>query len=229
MIKDFVAIDLETTGLSPNFNKITEIGAVKYVDGKEVSRFETLINPNATISPEITAITGISNEMVANSPTIDDIFDDLMEFLGDNILLGHNISFDYSFIAKAALDRGIKYHAKGIDTFKVSRRCISGEIGRSLEELCAYFDIETIHHRALADAVSAAEIYVRMCEIADSDNDVTELIFKPKKDEKITEKQIAFLESLIKRYRINYEKNVNELTKSEASREIDLILSTYGR
>lgn len=228
MILDYVALDLETTGLSPNFDKIIEIGAVKYVNGIEAARYETFVNPGVSISNMITEITGIDDSMVAKSPSIEETIHELLEFLGDSVLLGHNITFDYSFIAKAALDAGIKYHAKGIDTHKVSNRCLPDIEGRSLINLCEYFQIETVHHRAVADAVSAAIIYGKMCEISDSDKDIRELVFKPKKVEKITDKQVAFLKSLIKRHRIEYDKKIEDLTKSEASREIDSILSTYG-
>lgn len=228
MIKNYVALDLETTGLSPNYDRIIEIGAVRYENGEEVSRYETFINPGINISEKITEITGITDEMVKNSPRIGDVIEELLKYVGESILLGHNIIFDYSFIAKAAMDKGIKYTAKGIDTYRVSVRCIPDIDGRSLINLCTYFGIETVHHRACADAVSASEVYKRMCMISDSDTDAREMFFKPKKEEKITQKQINYLKALLARYKIHYDNEIEELTKSEASREIDRILSTYG-
>lgn len=228
MIKNYVALDLETTGLSPNYDKIIEIGAVRYENCEEISRYETFVNPGIKISERITEISGITDEMVKDSPYIEDVIEELLKFVGESILLGHNIIFDYSFIAKAAMDKGIKYTAKGIDTYKVSVRCIPDIDGRSLVNLCTHFGIETVHHRAYADAVSASEVYKRMCIISDSDTDARELYFKPKKEEKITQKQINFLKALLVRYKIDYENKIEQLTKSEASREIDRILSTYG-
>lgn len=228
MISRYVALDLETTGLSPNYDKIIEIGAVRYEDGRETGRYECFVNPGINITKQITEVTGITDEMVKDSPYIEDIIGEFLDFVGDDILLGHNITFDYSFIVKAAIDKGIRYSAKGIDTYKVSLRCLPDVEGRSLKSLCEYFGIDTIYHRAGADAVSASDIYIRMCGIADSDKDVRALFFKPKKDIPATTKQIAFLKSLIGRYRINYDKKIEDLTKSEASREIDKILSTYG-
>lgn len=228
MINNYVALDLETTGFSPYNDKITEIGAVLFENGIEKTRFETFVNPGVAITPQITKVTGITDEMVKDAPDISEVIEDLLDFIGNRILLGHNIRFDFSFIAKASADKNIIYKAQGIDTYKVSQRCLPDISGRSLENICDYFGIETIHHRAAADAVSASEIYHRMCSLSDSDKDVFELYFKSKKPEKITDKQINFLRSLINRYSISYDKNIGDLTKSEASREIDRILSTYG-
>lgn len=80
MIKDFVAIDLETTGLSPYDNKIIELGAVRYRDGKPVDQYNTLINPGVHIPERITEITGIDDDMVSKAPYIDDELDRIMEF-----------------------------------------------------------------------------------------------------------------------------------------------------
>lgn len=228
MINSFVAIDLETTGFSPYYNKIIEIGAVKYINGEKIGVFDMLIDPEEEISEIITGVTGITNEMVKGKPVINEVIDSLLDFLGDSILLGHNIIFDYRFIAKAAKDVGINYNARGIDTYKVSRRCIKDIDSRSLEYLCEYFNIEAIHHRALADADSARQVYCKLCEINDSENDDEQLNFVYKKDSPITEKQINFLKSLIKRYNIDIDKNIEDLTKSQASKMIDNILSTYG-
>lgn len=228
MIQNYIALDLETTGLSPEADKIIEIGAVKFENGIEISRFETFVNPRVPIPERIYNITGINDDMVKDSPFIEDIIGDLLDYLGDSVLLGHNIIFDYKFIAQAARDNGMAYKAYGIDTFKVSIRSLPDIKGRSLADLCEYFSINTVHHRASADAISSAIAYRKMCEICDSDNDIKELIYKIKKQEKITDKQISFLKSLIARYGINYKKKIEDLTKSEASREIDNILSTYG-
>lgn len=227
MIKDFVALDLETTGFSPYFDYITEIGAAKYVDGIMVDRFETLVKPKVNIPPQITQITGITDDMVKDAPSIEEVISPLLDFIGDNILLGQNIVFDYSFIANICHGMGIKYQTKGIDTCRVSQRVLKDITSRSLESLCQYFSIETVHHRALADAVSAAMVYEKMCEIADGD-DVFLMEFKPKKILPATDKQIKFLQMLIKRYKIAFDKKIEDLTKSQASREIDKILSEYG-
>ncbi len=228
MTGTYVAIDLETTGLSPVNDRIIEIGAIKIVNGIETEHYETMVNPGIPISSRITQITGIDDSMVESAPGINEVIGEIVEFTRDYILLGHNISFDYSFLKAAAIKSGMEYERMGIDTHKLARRALPDIHSRSLEYLCRYFEITTIHHRALADAQSAALIYSKLCEISDSDKDVFPLSYKLPKQEPITWKQKAFLESLIKKYHINYDKKTEDLTKSQASREIDNILSVYG-
>ena len=95
MIKDYVAFDLETTGLNVETDYIIEIGALKVKNGKVCERFMEFLKPPTPISAMITNITGITNEMVASSRNTPDIIRDFVDFCGDFVLLGHNIMFDY--------------------------------------------------------------------------------------------------------------------------------------
>ena len=208
MIKDFVAIDLETTGLSPYDNKIIELGAVRYRDGKPVDQYNTLINPGVHIPERITEITGIDDDMVSKAPYIDDELDRIMEFIGNDVILGHNVIFDYTFIAGALAGHSIE--------------------SKNLEHLCEMFDIVTIHHRAYEDAMSAANVYFRLCELSGEETIVEQYHFKKQKAAGITPKQVNYLKSLIERHNIKPDYIIENLTKSQASREIDRILSEYG-
>ena len=228
MTNTYVALDIETTGLNPVNDKITEIGAVKYINGIETDRINFLVNPGIHIPERITQITGIDDNTVKDAPPIEDVITDVMDFVDGYILLGHNICFDYKFLVVAAASVGIKYTARGIDTHKIARKYLPDLSHRSLEALCEYFEIETVHHRALDDAISASVIYGKLCENRDEENFVFSLEYKPVKKEPATAKQIKFLEDLIKRYKIEPEDNIKSLTKSEASRMIDNILSSYG-
>ena len=91
---DFVVIDLETTGLDPIEDKIIEIGAIRFVNGEEKERFETLVNPGKAIPDFITKLTGIKDQDVQSSPKIDKVFDDAIAFIGNSPLVGHQINFD---------------------------------------------------------------------------------------------------------------------------------------
>ena len=98
MLKSYVCFDLETTGLDPLYNEIIEIGALKVRDGKVAERFMEFIHPQEEISPMITNLTGITNEMVANARPADTVISDFLEFCEDDCLSANKYGFDYSFM-----------------------------------------------------------------------------------------------------------------------------------
>src|SRR5258708_10800940 len=100
----FVVLDLETTGGSPTSCEITEVGAVKFRGGELLGTFQTLVNPGVAIPAEITYLTGITEVMVWPAPTIDAVLGPLVSFVGDAVIVGHNVRFDLGFLA-AAMDR----------------------------------------------------------------------------------------------------------------------------
>ena len=99
---DYVVIDLETTGLSPKYEKIIEIGAVRIRNGEVSDTFSTFVNPGKSLPPRITELTGINEAELVNAPYIEEILDEFLDFIGDDVLMGHNLLFDYSFIKKFA-------------------------------------------------------------------------------------------------------------------------------
>lgn len=231
MIKEYVAIDLETTGLSAKEDKIIEIGAIKVVDGKEQEIFETFINPGRSISEYITNVTGINDAMVANAPYIDTQIGDLVDFVGNLPLLGHNLIFDYSFIKRAAVNKNLSFEKAGIDTLKLARKYLPEVKSKKLDYLCEYFHIEDKnHHRAINDARAAYLLYNVLCkEYGAYEDETTQLNYKSKKESPITLKQVAFLSSLVHKHKIQIDYDIEKLSKNEASRKIDRILGTYGR
>ena len=126
---EFCVVDLETTGGSNEYEAITEIGAVKYRAGEEVGRFTTLVNPQRAIPPFIVLLTGITDTMVCNAPTIEDVLDELLEFIGDSVLVAHNARFDIGFI-NAALGRDgrEKLTNRVLDTVGLARRLVGVEV-----------------------------------------------------------------------------------------------------
>lgn len=239
MIDTYVAIDLETTGISPASDRIIEIGAIKVVDGKEVEIFSSFVNPRMGIPERITDLTGIDFEMVKDSPTIDEIFPKLLEFIGDDALLGHNILFDFSFLKTAAVSLGYTFEKDGIDTLKLARKIFPQLESRKLTYLCEYLGIDPGHsHRAYDDARSAKILYEKMCEMSvqsenlDWQEDVDKLMpleFGIKKKSPITPAQERYLNALIKAHNITLDVDIASLTKNDASRIIDNILSTHGK
>ena len=113
----FCVFDIETTGGSPVDCSITEIGAVKYKGGEEVGTFQTLVDPGGPIPPFITILTGITQAMVYGAPKIESVLPAFLEFIGDAVLVGHNIRFDLSFVSAEARRLGYEVPSnKTVDT-----------------------------------------------------------------------------------------------------------------
>lgn len=162
MNNTFVVFDVETTGLVPDKNEITEIGAVKIVNGEITERFQTLCKPHCNISAEITKITGITNEMVENEHAPEEIIEDFLLFCGDSIMVGYNVNFDYQFI---------QFTAKKVDkTFNNEFRDCMGDAksklflpNYKLGTVVAHLGITLNNaHRALFDATATAEAFLRL-------------------------------------------------------------------
>ena len=234
MENNYVAFDLETTGLRPKYDKILEIGAVKVEGGEVTGTYETFIDSGVEIPERITELTGITQEMVQGSPGTKEAVEGFLEFSGDFVLLGHNVLFDYSFMKRTVVNRGGTYERKGLDTLAISRLCLPQLPGKSLDKMAAHYGIpQEQHHRALDDALTAARLYERLLEeFGEKRPDLFEaspLVFKVKKEGPITNSQKVYLRDLLKYHRIESNVKIEMLTKSEASRMIDGIISQYGK
>jgi DNA polymerase-3 subunit epsilon len=160
----FCVLDVETTGLSPQYNNIIEIGIVRVKNLKIVEKYHTLINPGRDIPAYITGFTGISNDDVYNAPFFDDIAEEVTEFIGDNVIAGHNLSFDKSF-----LKREFNYCGKSepknpnLCTLKIARRVFPLLSSKSLGSVAAFLKIKnSSSHRALGDAETTAKILIKL-------------------------------------------------------------------
>lgn len=167
----FVAFDIETTGTNGVANgdgeaKITEIGAVRVVNGEVVEKFDELANPGRDIVPRIARLTHITNEMVADKPPVDEIIRRFHEFVGDSILVGHNIkSSDLRYICKAADKAGIHFEVPFLDTYILSKKYKEqqGWEKLNLSYLSEYYGFEHKEvHRAWSDAEVNAQIYFEL-------------------------------------------------------------------
>ncbi len=149
---DYTVIDLETTGLSPRCDEIVELAAIRVRDGEICDSFQQLVRPNEPISDFISAITHITNEMVADAPRIEDVLSNYLDFIGSDIVVGHNVSFDVNFI----FDNSVSVFGKAfvndyVNTVRISKRLLDLPRYR-LSDLCGYFGISIENaHRALAD------------------------------------------------------------------------------
>lgn len=233
MIRDYVALDLETTGLNPSNDRIIEIGMAKIEDGNITDRYQSFVNPMCHIDDRIHKLTGIDDSMVSDAPVINDIIVDIIEFIGELPILGHNIIFDYSFLKKAAVNNNITFEKEGIDTLKLARRLLLNVEHKRLEDLCECFHINPGNsHRAFDDAISASCLYNELYKIKPDDEGfekTQKLIYSVKKDSPITPAQKSYLTSLVNYYNIKLEEQIDGLTKSRASKIIDGIISEYGK
>lgn len=237
MVNTFIAVDIETTGLNPKSEKVIEIGAVKVVDGILTEEFQTLIQPNRKLNEFITNLTGITDEMLESAPEEEEAFAKFLAFAGEEVLLGHHLIFDYSFLKRMAVNQNVSFERKGIDTLKIAKTFLPELEKRTLDFLCAHYQIVNVHaHRAYEDARVTAQVYQRMAENFYDGTEKAEKVFSPeqllyqaKKESPITQAQVRYLKDLTEYHHLTLEEDIEKMSKNTASRKIDQILSTYGR
>ena len=161
----FVCFDLETTGLSPLSEKITEIGAVKVVNGEVADTFSTFVNPEKPIPSKIVALTGITDDMVRDAPSQSEAVSDFLKFAEGSVLVAHNAPFDTSFIRKACEDMGVEYNFTSIDTVAISRAILPDIKNVKLDTVANYLKLGQFnHHRACDDAEILSRIFLNLCQ-----------------------------------------------------------------
>lgn len=162
---EMVVFDIETTGLSAETCKITEIGAVKIKDGEVLERYNSFVNPERPIPQEIVALTGITDEMVADARKIDEVLPEFFAFVGDRLLIAHNADFDTGFIRVAAKQLGLEFKNPYLDTLGLARAIIPEMKSYKLDRLANHYKLgEFNHHRASDDAEMLANIFFKMLE-----------------------------------------------------------------
>ncbi len=155
----YAVVDIETTGGSPKTEKITEIAIYLYDGEKVVNEFITLVNPEKNIPYYITALTGISNEMVVDAPKFYEIAKQIVEFTEDKILVAHNASFDYKFIKSEFKSLGFEFTRDNLCTLRLSRKLLPGHRSYSLGKLCGDLGINIENrHRAAGDASATVKL-----------------------------------------------------------------------
>lgn len=232
MTDSYISIDLETTGLEPKHDKIIEIGALRVENGEVTGSFSTFVNPGRKLEEHITELTGIRDEELIKAPYIQEILPDLFGFMGDLPLLGHSILFDFSFLKKAAVNQKLSFERSAVDTLKIARKYLTELESRSLDYLCKYYDIPHQAHRALEDAKATHLLYGKLAEQF-RDKEPTEgglfrpspLIYQVKRDTPATKAQKEQLYRLLEQKKINLPMDIEQLTRSEASRLMDKIKS----
>lgn len=162
----FVVFDLETTGLHKNHNKIIEIGAVKIKRGEIIDSFNTFVNPHEKINYKIQQLTSITDEMVENAPSIEEILPEFIKFIGSAVLVAHNADFDAGFISSAANSMGITLDNTVLDTLSLAKVLLPDLTRHGLSSLVKHLNINLFnHHRAEDDAHATAIMFMKFCDM----------------------------------------------------------------
>lgn len=233
-VMDYVCIDLETTGLSPKTDRIIEIGAVRVRQGKVVDTYQQLVNPRMQLEERIEKLTGIKAGDLKGQPTLEEVLPRLETFLGEDILVGHRISFDYSFLKRAFVNGKKEFERQGIDTLKLARTYVTDCESKRLESLCGHFSISHQAHRALGDALATMQLYQKLTEEywQEERKDIflpKPLIYRIKKESPITRAQLERLQRTLEKNHIEPTVEIASLTRNEASRYLDQLYAAYGR
>lgn len=169
--RSFTCIDIETTGLSPVYDDIIEISAIKVENGLTVATFSETINIGRPLPPFISALTGITDNEIKNSNTAENVLTRFCFFVGGDILLGHNVNFDINFLYDNCQEKtGILFENDFIDTMKIGRKLLPHLKHHRLDDLAEYYGIppRTLH-RALGDCEMTVNCYFKMLDDIDDE------------------------------------------------------------
>lgn len=163
-IPNFTVIDMECTGRSNLPEDITEMSAIRYRRYEPVESYSVLVKPKNKILPFVENLTGITDAMLENEASVQEKIESFAAFLGDDIILGHNVTFDLGLVNKALVDGGhFDLNNDYIDTLRISRLLNNDADNHKLDTLCAYFNVErNVGHRGLYDCKQTAEVYIAM-------------------------------------------------------------------
>ena len=172
--KHFIAFDVETTGLSPERDRIVEIGAVEFLDGKEVRRYSTLVNPMIKISPAASSVNHITNEMLQSAPSEKEVYSIFTDFISEAVegkvfMCAHNASFDFGFLEQTLKRMRINAKIYYIDTLSLCRKNVIGLDNYKQETLEHHFGLVNAEsHRAVSDAEMCGKILMKAIECGEA-------------------------------------------------------------
>ena len=232
---EFVAFDLETTGLSSRTDRIIEIGAVLMKNGQEIDRFQTFVDPERKLEKKIIDLTGITDDMLVGAPKIEEVLPKFLEFVGDRVLVAHNADFDTGFIRAECQRQGLTYGFTTADTLVLSQNLLTHLHKFKLNIVSDALSLPDFnHHRAADDAVTCGLVMTKLMEKLEEEHDIHTLqtinaaMTKLRSKGRITDRQarhiILFAKNqlglrnlyhLISNANLNYFKRVPRIPKSE--------------
>lgn len=227
MISDYIAIDLETTGIRLSKDKIIEVGLLKVKDSQIIDTFSCVINPDMPVDDKILELTKISENELENAKRIYEVINHIVDFCEDYVLLGHNTIFDYSFVKKEANRAGLEFEKRGIDTYKLCKKVLPDNVRKNLTDACGYFGIERKNsHRAFSDAYYTHVLFQEiMKNFKTLEISPEAMKVKIKKFVPIRKRTKEDLQKLLNCHRIGCKVNIDLLSESEAKRMMDKIKS----
>ena len=220
MLEDYVVIDLEMTGLNAKTDAILEVGAVRVRDGRQTETYGAILKCGRELSERVVELTGITREFFT--------------FLGDDVLVGQNVIFDYSFLKQWSVNHGQAFERNAVDTLKLARRFLPAEQKKDLESLCTYFGIGRERaHRALDDAMATGIVLERLKQEYGTAQPEAflpyALCYRTKKQTPATGRQMDGLKKYAAHYGIPETEIPEQMTRSEASRLLDRWIAVHGR
>lgn len=229
-----MVIDLEMTGLNVKTDLILELGAVRVRAGKKEAVYTALLNPGKKLTQKVTELTGITQEMADAGREPNEAMEEFFAFLGEDILVGQNLIFDYSFLKQWAVNHRFSFERKAVDTLKLARQFLPKEEKKDLESLCNYFGIRRQNaHRALEDAVETWQIFELLKKRYGKEDEAAfvpkDLIYKAKRQTPATERQKKYLRQYAKWAGLTLPKDIESMTRSEASRLTDQWITSHGK
>ena len=227
IISDYIAIDLETTGIRLSKDKIIEVGLLKVKDSHIIDTLSCVINPDIQVDDKILELTKISEKELRNAKRIHEVINHIVDFCEEYVLLGHNTIFDYSFVKREANRAGLEFEKRGIDTYKLCKRVLPENVRKNLTDACGYFGIERKNsHRAFSDAYYTHVLFQEIIKNFKTLEISSEAMkVKIKKFVPIRKRTKEDLQKLLNCHRIGCKVNIDLLSESEAKRMMDKIKS----
>lgn len=234
MLENYTVIDLEMTGLDAKTDAIIEVGAVRVRGGEITDTYHALLRTGRSLPEKVTELTGITEEMMRSGCEPKQAMDEFFTFVGEDILVGQNLIFDYSFLKQWAVNHKFSFERNAVDTLKLARQFLPQEQKKDLESLCRYFGVEREHaHRALEDAIETYRVFEKLkAEYGETDAEAFAprlLLYKAKKQTPATGRQIEYLKKYAAYYGIELSEPPSAMTRSEASRLTDRLIAQYGK
>ncbi len=194
IVSDYFIIDIETTGLDPNWNEIIELAAIKYENHIPVAEFSSLVKPDCLIDDFIQNLTGITNKMLEDEQSIDVVLPKFLSFIGDSAVIGHNVNFDINFIYDSSIEFSERpFQNDFLDTMRLSRRLFPQLENHKLKTLVKSFDVSnSVAHRALKDCQLTHSCLVHMLNHMNENNiETTNFFRKSNHKDKLKSKDIC--------------------------------------